>query len=72
MIEVILILGMACTPGAPDCHIEPSAGDNPVSTMIVCKEMAKSIPEELERLIPGLVVEARCEKRRKVVKEEEK
>jgi hypothetical protein len=32
--------------------------------------MAITIPAELERIIPGLVVEARCEKQRKEVKEE--
>ncbi len=70
MIEVILILGMACMPDAPDCHIEASADQSPISTMEVCQEMARTIPEELERLIPGLVVEARCKKQRKEVKEE--
>jgi len=70
MIEIILILGMACTPGAPDCHIEPSANEANVSTMEVCEALADGLPVELELAIPGLVVEARCEKRRKVIKEE--
>ena len=65
MIEIILILAMACQPDEPDCRIEPSANDNPISTMVICEEMATTIPAELERLIPGLVVEARCEKRYK-------
>jgi hypothetical protein len=70
MIEIILILGMACMPDAPDCHIEASATTSPISSMLVCEEMAITIPAELERIIPGLVVEARCEKQRKEVKEE--
>ena len=72
MIEIILVLGMACMPDSPDCHIEASANENPVSTMIVCEELARTIPEELERLIPGLVVEARCKKQRREAKEEVK
>jgi hypothetical protein len=71
MIEVILVLGMACTEGAPHCHIDADASEIPVFTWDNCVRLRDNLPGELMLAIPGLIVEARCKKVERVKPKEE-